>query len=152
MRSQSKHSRSATLLKAALLSLAISSSACAASSQSQAQTRQLTEEQKDQIAQRLEETRQRLNLTEEQRAALEPVLRASFEKRAAILNKYGVSRDGGNRLKYREARAMQGELETVRNQTEKEVAKILDSRQMAEFLKIQEENRQAMRERIRSRR
>lgn len=152
MRTRSHFSRPATLLSAALLSLTISSAACATPPQSSAPPRQLTEEQRDQIIQRLEDTRQRLNLTEEQRVTLEPILRESFEKRAAILNKYGVSRDSGSRQSLRQLRAMRGELDTVRNQTEKEVAKILDNRQMAEFLKIQEENRAAMRERIRDRR
>lgn len=83
--------------------------------------------------------------------ALEPVLRRSFEHRAEVLQRYGVGRDRSERPSLRQARALRNDLEELRKQTEAEVETILDSRQMAEYRKIQEEMREAIRQRIRER-
>lgn len=117
-----------------------------------AQQRHLTEAQIAEIEQRFEEIRERLNLTDEQRTAMEPILRRSFAERIGILEKYGVSRNGGERPGFRQLRAMRKELEAAREQTERELSAVLDRGQMAEYRAIQDENRQAVRDRIRERR
>ncbi|WP_428409795.1 hypothetical protein [Hyphococcus sp.] len=112
----------------------------------------LTDEQRAQMAERLEEIQTRLNLSEAQRTELEPVLRRNFEKRAEILKRYGVSKDGNSRLGFKKARALKNDLEKARKTNEAEVARILDERQMAEYRKIQEETREEFRQRMRERR
>lgn len=117
-----------------------------------AQERQLTEEQRARLEQYLEQVRARLNLTEAQRAQLEPVLRRSFEERAEIMQRYGVGGDNSQRPGLRQARAMKSELEEARKKSDPEIEKILDDRQMAEYRKIQEEMRDQIRQRMRERR
>ncbi len=117
----------------------------------QARERQLTEEQRAQIEARLAEVRKRLDLSAEQEAKLEPILRDSFAKRLALLDSYGLSRDGAERPSLRQMQALGGEMADIREATEKQVATVLDQRQMAEFRKIQDEMREQIRARIRER-
>ena len=118
----------------------------------QARDRQLSEEQRAQIEQQLTEIRTRLNLTAEQEARLQPILRSSFEKRLAVLDAHGLSREGGQRPTRQQMRALRGEMTEIREATEAQVATVLDAGQMAEFRKIQDEMREQMRARIRDRR
>lgn len=119
-----------------------------------AQTReqQVSEQQRAQIEQQLAEIRARLNLTAEQESQLQPILRASFEKRIAALEAYGLSRDGGQRPSRQQLRALRGEMTRIREATEAQVGAVLDAGQMAEFRKIQDEMREQMRARIKERR
>ena len=126
--------------------------AAAAVPSAEAQERRLTDDQRAQLEQYLEQVRARLNLSEEQRAQIEPALRRSFEERAEILQRYGVGRDESQRPGFREARAMKSDLEEARKNNDAEVEKILDDRQMAEYRKIQEEMREQIRQRMRERR
>lgn len=116
-----------------------------------ADNRQLSEEQRARLDARIEEVRERLDLTDEQKAALDPVLRKDFERRIAILNEHGVTREGGEQPSRREARALRRDLKAAKKEAEKEIAGILDDRQMEEYRKIQDEAREEMRERIRTR-
>jgi len=118
----------------------------------EAQERRLTDDQRAQLEQYLEQVRTRLNLSEEQRAQIEPVLRRSFEERAEILQRYGVGKDESQRPGFRQTRAMKSDLEEARKKNDAEVEKILDDRQMAEYRKIQEEMREQLRQRVRERR
>lgn len=141
------------LMRAACAALALAAIAAAgAITSAEAQERKLTEEQRAQIERHVEEIRARLNLSEEQRVRLEPVLRRSFEQRAEVLQRYGVSRDRTERLGFRKARALKSDLDAVRQSSEAEIAAILDERQMIEYRKIQEEMREELRARVRERR
>ena len=102
------------------IALVALSAAVPALSAPSAQQRHLTEAQIAEIEQRFEEIRERLNLTDEQRTAMEPILRRSIAERIGILEKYGVSRNGGNQPGFRQLRAMRKELEAAREQTERE--------------------------------
>jgi hypothetical protein len=132
----------AALLVAALMSTA----------STQARDQQLSEEQRAQIEQRLGEIRARLELTPEQADLLQPILKESFEKRLALLDEHGVSREGGQRPNRRQLRALRDDLKKLRAETDARVDAVLDDRQMAEFEKIQEEMRDQMRERVRENR
>ena len=105
---------------------------------------------------RMEETRARLNLSDEQVEALTPVLKQSMTAQQSILSKYGVNLEGGSnggqQLGLREARAMKKELDVVRTETLDTVDDILTDEQFDEFKRIQEERRAEMRQRIRARR
>ncbi|WP_129648135.1 hypothetical protein [Peristeroidobacter agariperforans] len=118
----------------------------------QQRERALSEEQRAQMEARLEEVRTRLDLSAEQQAQLQPILRASFEKRLALLDAYGLNRDGGQRPSFQQMRALRGEMTELREATERQVAAVLDERQMAEFRKIQDEMREQLQARFKERR
>ena len=106
---------------------------------------------------RIEQTKQRLNLTDEQLAQIEPILESSFEATALVLENHGidlnpdVSRDQRERPGFRKMRAVSKDLQAVREETAAEMAEVLTAEQMEEYRKIQEERRVALRERIRAR-
>jgi hypothetical protein len=101
----------------------------------------------------LEEARTRLALTEDQRTLAEPILRAGVERRMAMLRKYGlVDADGrrtGQRPSLREARKLRGELDDVRDDTVRRLERVLTTAQIEEYKKLQNEMRDAARDRVR---
>ncbi len=129
-------------------------------------------EQLAQLQERLEEAKARLKLTDEQVEQVRPIFRASTEKQMAVLEKHGIDlRDGGasrgdgdarrrggagrrgagNRQDLQQLRALGDDLEALRKETRKELKNVLTKEQFKEFKKMQEENREAMRQRIRER-
>ena len=106
---------------------------------------------------RIEQTKQRLNLTDEQLAQIEPSLESSLEAKALVLENHGIDldpdvpRDQRERPGFRKMRAVSKDLQAVREETATEMAEILTDEQMEEYRKIQEERRVALRERIRAR-
>jgi hypothetical protein len=106
-----------------------------------------------QVEQRMEETKARLNLTDDQFVQIAPVLKNSMEAQRRILSKYGIDPEsaGGfkGKLAPRQARAMREELESVRADTLKKLAATLNDEQLDEFKRMQEERKAEMRERIR---
>ncbi len=111
------------------------------------------DDQAAQLEQQIEQLRTRLNLNDEQVAAISPVLKDSIREQRRILSTYGVnleSRDeAAGRLGIRQARSMRNELQVVREETLGALQPILDKEQLEEFQRIQEERRAEMRERIR---
>ncbi|MEM9301712.1 MAG: hypothetical protein AAGE01_06355 [Pseudomonadota bacterium] len=101
---------------------------------------------------RMAENAARLNLTDEQRADLEPILRANFEETRALLQKHGLGQGATERPGLRQMRALQKDMKPVRERTDRQVAEILSDEQMAEFRLIQDERREQMRAEIRARR
>ena len=107
---------------------------------------------------RIEETRQRLNLTDEQIALIEPVLASNFEATMLVLENHGIEIDPGapreqrERPGFRKMRAISRDLQAVREETAAEMAEILTDEQMVEYRAIQEERRSELRDRIRARR
>lgn len=99
-----------------------------------------------QIEQHIENVSQRLQLTEAQRNDLEPILSKNFEDRMNILKSYGFSKDTRPKLSFRKKRALRRDMNDLRDRTEQAVSVILNEQQMDEFLKIQEENRNRMRD------
>ena len=96
---------------------------------------------------------QRLQLTEEQRVLVEPILMAQFEHSRAIMGKYGFSpeNNNGEKLDMRKMKAMSKELQPIRKQAEQELSAVLTDQQMTEYRDIQEENRARMRREIQRR-
>jgi hypothetical protein len=117
-----------------------------------ADDRELSDEQRARLEARIEEVRGRLDLTDEQKAALGPVLRDDFERRIEILRKHGVTREGDERPSRGDARALRRDLKAARERADAELGRILDGRQMEEYRKIQDETRVQMREQARRRR
>jgi hypothetical protein len=118
----------------------------------QARERHLTEEQRAQVEQRLADVRARLDLTPEQESQLQPILRGSFEKRIALLNAHGLTREGGRQPSVRQLRSLREDMDQLRKETESQVDAVLDDRQMSEFRRIQDEMRNEFRERVRENR
>ena len=113
------------------------------------------------LQQRLDEARERLMLDDEQIEQLLPVLRENFDSTRAVLERHGINlqnlvESGSNRrrLNLRQLRALGGDLDEVREAmfTKIEELGFLSDEQFAEFKEIQEEQRAALRERLRARR
>ena len=107
------------------------------------------------IESRLQETKVRLNLTEEQVDQVFPILENSANERQAILAKYGVDLENpelSEKLGMRQARAMKRELDAVGAETLASIESILTEAQIEEFKQLQEERQAKMREQMRSRR
>ena len=102
--------------------------------------------------QRAEEVRERLALTDEQREQVAPVLRESFRKQLSIYREYGLPREKDNRLSLREARKLGKDMDRLRRETLDELSAFLTPEQLKEYRKIQQENKRATRQRLRSRR
>ena len=108
-----------------------------------------------QAEQRIEEAKVRLNLSDEQLEQLAPVLEQSTNAQRTIMASYGIDLDDLNdpgapkqRLGFRQAREMRGEMEAVRANTFGQLEGILTDEQLDEFRRMQEERRAEMRKRI----
>ena len=114
------------------------------------------EDRAAQLEQRIQDARERLSLTDEQAEAIVPILRAGAEKQAAVLKKHGIDLDGRGggdreaRLGLRKLRQLRREMDTARAETVEKLADVLTGEQVAEYKKIQNENRSEMRKRIRA--
>ncbi len=100
-----------------------------------------------QLEARMEETRSRLNLTEDQITQLKPILEAHFEAQTAILSKYDLGgQNRENRPDIETLRALRRELDENKTKTATSLKGILSSAQMAEFEEIQTERKQQIQE------
>lgn len=115
-----------------------------------ASERQLSEEQRAQIVDRVDELNKRLNLSEDQREALEPIFAESIEDRMIVLDAYGVSPGKKPNLRFRQMRALRGELNNLRNDLTENVSEILSDDQLTEFIDMQDEFRDRMRAQFKS--
>lgn len=100
------------------------------------------------------QTQERLNLTDEQLAQVEPIMRARVDASRAVMEKYGFSPESGGQgdSSLRQMRAMSKELEPIRKQADQELAEVLSKDQMKEYREIQDERRAQMRSEIKARR
>lgn len=110
---------------------------------------QPTDEQIAQAQERMAEMRERLQLTDEQAAELEPIITAAVEKQQAVMDKHGVSMSGGGRPSRRQLMQMRSDVDAVRQETNSQVKSVLKNDQYEEFLKIQEERKAERRARMR---
>ena len=108
-----------------------------------------TEKAKEQIQQTIE----RLELTDEQAEQVKPVLEESAAARQEILSSYGMDpesrQDSVGKPGIRKMRAMRNEMNTLRENTLGELEQVLSDEQLEEFKRIQEERQAEMRERMR---
>ena len=118
------------------------------------------DERMAEFRQRVEEVRERLQLTDEQVEQLLPILRENFEGRMAVLEKHGVDvqsmAEGGSnrRLNLRQFRALNEDMGEAREAMFEKIEELdfLSDEQFEEFRNIQQEQREALRERLRARR
>lgn len=101
----------------------------------------------------LQETIDRLELTDEQIEKARPVLENAVDKRDAILKKYGLDEasldSGAKRPGRRSLRAMRGEMDELSDETIEDLRAILTAEQIDEYEALQTERREEMRNRIR---
>ena len=102
---------------------------------------------------RMQQTIERLELTDEQIEQATPVFEKAAAARQAILSNYGIDPESnpGSSEKpgLREMRAMRKEMNDLRNETVSELEQILSDEQLEEFKRIQQERQAEMRERMR---
>ena len=97
----------------------------------------------------------RLNLTEEQSEEFEPIILYQWEKRMAVMKKYGISRESNlskKKIGFRQLREIKKDMDKINKEIEKKLIKVLNKDQLVEYKKIQEENRIEMRARLRGNR
>ncbi|MBB5517375.1 hypothetical protein [Amphiplicatus metriothermophilus] len=132
----------------ALLFLALPTALAIHADPAAAQAKQVDPARVEALAARLDEIRARLALTEEQQAAVEPILRESLARRAALAERARAE----GRPSRRELRRLREEADQIRKETRTRIAPILTPVQLAEYDRIQDELRQEARERLRARR
>ena len=102
----------------------------------------------------MQQTMERLELTDEQIEQAKPVLQGAASAQREILASYGMDPQGrqnsASKPGIRQMRAMRDEMTAVRESTLEELDPILSDEQMTEFKLIQEERQAEMRERIRA--
>jgi t-SNARE complex subunit (syntaxin) len=133
----------ATLLGAGV-SFAQEPAASAPPAPTQAQTQGQTQPQMEQARERLQQIKDRLQLTPEQAEQVRPVFVEEIQQLKAVRDKY-KSDDGdqNRRAKLKIAREMRG----IQKATDDKLQKILSAQQMDEMKKLREEWRQQMRDR-----
>ncbi|TNE63834.1 MAG: hypothetical protein EP335_08510 [Alphaproteobacteria bacterium] len=113
--------------------------------------RKVDEDRLAEFMERMEEARARLKLSPEQETQIQPIMQASREKRLAILEKHGFSGGAKPALSLRDKIALAKEMKAVREDTEKSLSQYLSDAQMKEYRKIQDENRERMKARMKAR-
>jgi hypothetical protein len=102
----------------------------------------------------MQETFERLELTDEQIEQVRPVLQESASAQREILASYGMDPQGrqasAKKPGLRQMKAMRKEMHAVRENTLSELDPILSDEQFAEFKLIQQERQAEMRERMRA--
>jgi len=95
----------------------------------------------------------RLKLTDNQNDQLMPIFLDIFQKRQSIMKKNGVdikSRSSGERIGMKQLRSIKKEMDKLNKQTMKQLEKVLSKVQLNEYKKLQEEQRDEMRNRLRN--
>ena len=95
-----------------------------------------------------------LQLNDEQREAVRPIIEANFEQRLADLQKHGIdlkNREANKRPSLGKMLKLRKDLGKVGDKTEKELGKVLNDDQMKVWKELEKKRREQMRERLRSR-
>ena len=119
-----------------------------------AQTAASSEEARERIRAQIEESLERLQLTEEQRETVRPILDESFTQRLAVLEKHGIDLEnqGANeRPGFRTMRKLGKDMDKVRKDTEEQLQAVLTADQMKVWKEMEEERRARMREQFKNR-
>ena len=112
-----------------------------------AQDIELTEEQEYQLAQNVEEAKERLELTEEQAVAVEGIIRNSMVERMLILDKYGINPGDPNfqRPDMSTLSSMRGDMDRLDSDIKKQLKGHLSKKQMKTWKKLERERQNRMR-------
>ena len=112
--------------------------------------------QLEQLRERLQEARERLALTDQQRDQVRPILAAGLEAQREVLAEHGIDllapAEERPRLNLRQLRALGADLDAVRAETLAALAEVLTAEQLETYRELQDERRQELRDRLRERR
>lgn len=136
--------RLSSLLALVLLLLAMPLYAQDAESEEKA----MTEEASERFHAQLQESEERLQLTDEQKETVRPILEDAYGQRQAVLQKHGVdleSTEKADRPGRRTLRRMRNDLYEVNKETKRKLQDVLTSQQMNQWEELQEERRAKMR-------
>lgn len=104
---------------------------------------------------KLEQVIEELELTDEQVAAMRPILEDGFERQAAVLEEHGISLDDRSRegrLSRRERRGLRSNLKDEREETLEALSDVLNEEQLEAYENMAEERQDEMRSRLKDRR
>ncbi|MEO0740588.1 MAG: hypothetical protein AAF089_03245 [Bacteroidota bacterium] len=110
-------------------------------------------EARERISRQVDDTLFRLDLNEEQRYAVAPILEADMLERLAVLQEYGIdpqNPSANGRPSMRALRKMRGDIEDVRDRTESQLRDHLTDDQLDAWKEIEEERQAEMRARFRN--
>ena len=93
----------------------------------------------------LEHMAEVLNLSEDQKQQVQPILNASAAERRAVMEKYGVG-PGKERPDRKTLQAMRPEMKAIRKDTDEQLSAVLSAEQMEQVQTMREEARARMRE------
>lgn len=111
----------------------------------------MTDKASERFRAQLQETEERLQLTDEQPETVRPILEEATRQRQAVLEKHGVDLEGtekADRPGRRTLRRMRNDLQEVNKETQRELEDVLTSEQMKQWEALQEERRAEMREQL----
>ncbi len=118
------------------------------SGSSYAQSQQVSDEQIEQIIERIEETKARLNLSDEQAEEVRPIFEENVQSSLEILKSYGFERGQKPKLNFRKKLALRRDMNEVRDNTDNKLKTILTDAQMQEYAIIRDERRKELRNRL----
>lgn len=117
-----------------------------------AQSVDLDEAQREQIANQIEQTKEQLQLSDAQTAAVEEILVNAMTERFAVMQKYGINPTDPNfkRPGRKTARKLRSEMQGLDEELKNQLANHLTPDQMATWETLEKERRDRMRKRLRS--
>ena len=113
-----------------------------------------SEEARERMRAQIEESLERLHLTDAQRETVRPILEESFAQRLAVLEKHGIdleNQDANDRPGFRTMRKLGKDMDNVRKDTEKQLQAVLTADQMNLWKELEEERCARMREQFKNR-
>ncbi|MEM9997081.1 MAG: hypothetical protein AAF809_05225 [Bacteroidota bacterium] len=115
-----------------------------------AQPTEPSDEARERLRAQVDATLDRLDVTDEQRAAVAPILEASMLERLAVLQEYGIdpqNPSANGRPSIRTMRKMRGDIEDVQERTEEQLEEHLTDDQIDAWKDIEKERQAQMRAR-----
>ena len=106
-----------------------------------------TQEQKDRMALQIEQTSERLQLTDEQAVEVSAILSESFTERLTIMDSYGIYPNDPNfeRPSMRTLRKLRKEMKNLDKETHEQLSAHLTEEQMDTWKDLEAERRERMR-------
>ena len=89
------------------------------------------------LNERMEQTRMRLGLSDEQYEQMRVILKGNVEKTRAVMQEHGIA--PGAELSFGQKTSLAGDLRPIKKESEKKLKALLSSDQMKEFKKIRKE-------------
>lgn len=108
-------------------------------------------ELKEEMREKFKAIEERLELSDEQREAFRPVIKASSEQKLAVMKRYGIEPGDPSAIKdlgFRKKLKLRGDMQAIDKSTEKQLKEILSEDQLKVWKEIAKERREEMQKRI----